>query len=81
MAKTKRPSIDALLKAADWLDYYSPVPMEDQKCREVANWLRLKARQRLLAGTCKEAGVSTAQVRREIARICKEAGVDDPYAA
>ena len=69
----KRPSIDAMETAAEWLDINEGDEGEADECAAVAKWLRAQIAAAQLREVAKAAGVSVPVARRAIATQEKSA--------
>lgn len=65
----KRPSINAMDTAAQWLDVNDGERGEGDECHAVAKWLREQIAAAELRAAAKQAGVPTAAVRRAMRRV------------
>lgn len=66
---TKKPSVDDMYIAAEWLDVYESDgadAAEAMACQRVRNWLLEKADAQEFRRACRDAGVPVAEARKAL---------------
>lgn len=72
MASMKRPALDAMTTAAEWLDINEGDEGEADECKAIAKWLRAQIEAAEVRAIAKETGVSTAIARKAMNTIKSE---------
>ena len=65
MSKPSKPSVDDMYIASQWLDVYEGAE-DAEACHRVAAWLKQQADAKELRKAARDAGVSTAKLRKAI---------------